>query len=339
MWRPPRAVLAPETVGQRMRPIQHTDALQPSGPENQFTPAVAGGNGRNDRRHTGGCQRLRNGRLGQYSRTYANTGGPAMTDTSYAHLTDKDGVVTVTFNRPDKHNAISDAMTGLLWKAVRDLQTRDDLGAMVIRAVGPYFTAGIDISGIDISERTPSQYLRDYREHTALYDAFEQLDRPVILAAQGHCFGAGVEMAASCDFRFAAPSATFALPEINLAVIPGSGGISRLARLVGPQWVKWLAMAGQSIDAERAREIGLVHEVYPDADFHDRVHAFARHLAGLPRQAVGIAKLAVDLCENTDPTSARQVEQIANAVLAFGDEHKQRVAEFNERGGRRQQRS
>jgi enoyl-CoA hydratase/carnithine racemase len=98
-------------------------------------------------------------------------------------------------------------------------------------------------------------------------------------------------------------------------------------------------MAGQSIDAERAREIGLVHEVYPDAEFHDRVHAFARHLAGLPRQAVGIAKLAVDLCENTDPTSARQVEQIANAVLAFGDEHKQRVAEFNERGGRRQQRS
>jgi enoyl-CoA hydratase len=262
-----------------------------------------------------------------------------MTDTSHAHLTDKDGVVTVTFNRLDKHNAISDAMTGLLWKAVRDLQTRDDLGAMVIRAVGPYFTAGIDISGIDISERTPSQYLRDYREHTALYDAFERLDRPVILAAQGHCFGAGVEMAASCDFRFAAPSATFRLPEIKLAVIPGSGGISRLSRLVGPQWVKWLAMAGQSIDAERAREIGLVHEVYPDAEFHDRVHAFARNLAGLPRQAVGIAKLAVDLCENTDPTSARQVEQIANAVLAFGDEHKQRVAEFNERGGRRQHRS
>ena len=85
----------------------------------------------------------------------------------------------------------------------------------------------------------------------------------------------------------------------------------------------------------KSREIGLVHEVYPDAEFHDRVHAFARHLAGLPRQAVGIAKLAVDLCENTDPTSARQVEQIANAVLAFGDEHKQRVAEFNERGGRR----
>jgi enoyl-CoA hydratase/carnithine racemase len=261
-----------------------------------------------------------------------------MTDKPHAYLTEQDGVVTVTFDRPDKLNAISDEMTGLLWDAVRDLQTRDDLGALVIRAVGPYFTAGIDISSIDISERSPTQYLRDYREHTALYDAFEQLDRPVILAVQGHCFGAGVEMAASCDFRFAAPSATFRLPEIHLAVIPGSGGISRLARLVGPQWAKWLAMGAQSIDAERALAIGLVHEVYPEDGFHDRVHEFAKQLAGLPRQAVGIAKLAVDLCANTDPASARQVEQIANAVLTFGDEHKQRVSEFNERSRLRQER-
>jgi enoyl-CoA hydratase len=254
-----------------------------------------------------------------------------MTGTPHAHVTEQDGVLTVTFDRQDKLNAISAEMTATLWDAVQTVQTRDDLGALVIRAVGPYFTAGIDISGIDISERTPSQYLRDYREHTALYDAFENLDRPVVLAAQGHCFGAGVEMASSCDFRFAAPSATFQLPEINLAVIPGSGGISRLGRLVGPQWVKWLAMAGRAVDAQRALQIGLVHEVYPDAEIHDRVHEFARKLAQLPSQAVGIAKLTVGMCANTDPTSARQVEQIANAVLAFGDEHKQRVATFNDR--------
>jgi enoyl-CoA hydratase/carnithine racemase len=261
-----------------------------------------------------------------------------MTDKPHAHLTEQDGVVTVTFDRPDKLNAISAEMTSLLWEAVRELQSRDDLSVLVIRAVGPYFTAGIDISGIDISERTPSQYLRDYREHTSLYDAFEALDRPIVLAAQGRCFGAGVEMAASCDFRFASPSATFQLPEINLAVIPGSGGISRVARLVGQQWAKWLAMAAQSIDAERALAIGLVHEVYPEDEFHDRVHEFAKQLAGLPHQAVGIAKLAVDLCANTDPASARQVEQIANAVLTFGDEHKQRVTEFNERSRQRQER-
>lgn len=260
-----------------------------------------------------------------------------MTDMPHADLTERDSVMTLTFDRPDKLNAISAEMTGLLWDAVRAMEARDDLRVLVIRAVGSYFTAGIDIAGIDISERTPSQYRRNYLEHTSLYDAFEALDKPIVLAVQGHCFGAGVEMAASCDFRFATPAATFQLPEINLAVIPGSGGISRVARLVGPQWAKWLAMAGQSIDAERAFAIGLVHEVYADEGFHDQVHEFAKKLAGLPRQAVGIAKLAVDVCANTDLASARQVEQIANAVLAFGDEHKERVREFNERSRRRQQ--
>lgn len=259
-----------------------------------------------------------------------------MTDTPHAHLSEQDGVLTVTFDRPDKLNAISAQMTGLLWDAIHALEVRDDLGALVIRAVGPYFTAGIDISGIVISERTPSQYRRDYREHTSLYDAFEALDKPVVLAAHSHCFGAGVEMAASCDFRFASPAATFQLPEINLAVIPGSGGISRITRLIGPQWAKWMAMAGQAVDAEQAFAIGLVHAVYPEDGFHERVHQFARHLVGLPRQAVGMAKLAVDLCVHTDLASARQVEQIANAVLAFGDEHKQRVKEFNDRSRRRQ---
>jgi enoyl-CoA hydratase len=258
-----------------------------------------------------------------------------MTDTPHAHLGEHDGVLTLTFDRPDKLNAIDASMTALMWEAVRALETRDDLGVLVIRAHGPYFTAGIDISGINISERTPSQYRRDYREHTSLYDAFEAVDKPIVLAAQGHCYGAGVEMAVSCDFRFAAPAATFRLPEINLAVIPGSGGISRVTRLVGPQWAKWLALAGQAVDAERALAIGLVHELYPEDGFHERVHDFAQHLASLPRQAVGIAKLAVDVCAYSDPASARQVEQIANAVLALGDEHKDRVREFNQRSPRR----
>ena len=258
-----------------------------------------------------------------------------MSDAPHATLSSRDGVLTVTLDRQDKLNAISPQMTELLWEAVRALASDEDLRVLVIRALGSYFTAGIDITHIDITDRTPSQYRRDYLEHTRLYDEFESIDKPIVLAAQGRCFGAGVEMAASCDFRFAATTATFQLPEINLAVIPGSGGISRVTRLVGPQWAKWLAMAGQPIDAERALAIGLVHEVCPADELHDRVDAFADQLATLPREAVGVAKLTVELCANADPASARHVEQIANAVLAFGDEHKRRVAAFNEPRKRR----
>lgn len=254
-----------------------------------------------------------------------------------ATLTEHDAVLTVTLDRPDKRNAISNEMTAVLWDSVRTVATREDLRVLVIQAVGEYFTAGIDVGEIVVSERSLSQYRRDYRDHTLLYDEFEALDKPVILAAQGPCFGAGLEMATSCDFRFASAAATFALPEIHLAVIPGSGGTSRLTKLVGPQWAKWLAMAGQTIDAERALAIGLVHDVYPADGFHDRVHEFAQKLVTLPREALGIAKVAIDMCAEADPRSARYVEQLANAALALGPEHKQRVAAFAERSARRRE--
>lgn len=258
-----------------------------------------------------------------------------MTDAPHAALTRRDGVLTVTFDRQDKLNAISPQMAEMMREAVRTLASDEELRVLVIRAVGAYFTAGFDITHINVADRTPSQYRRECLEHTSLYDALESIDKPVVLAAQGPCFGAGVEMAASCDFRFASTTATFQLPEINLAVIPGSGGISRVTRLVGPQWAKWLAMAGQPIDAERALAIGLVHEVCPAEELHDRVDAFAGQLAALPREAVGVAKLTIDLCTGADPASARHIEHTANAVLAFGDEHKRRVTAFNERNKRR----
>jgi enoyl-CoA hydratase len=258
-----------------------------------------------------------------------------MSESPHATLTEHDAVLTVTFERPDKLNAIDAEMTAVLWDAVRTLADRDDLCVLVIRAIGDYFSAGIDIGEIVISERTLSRYRRDYRDHTRLYDEFEAVDKPIILAAQGHCFGAGVEMAASCDFRFASSAATFQLPEIDLAVIPGSGGTSRLTKLVGPHWTKWLAMAGERIDAERALLIGFVHDVFGPDEFDERVDRFARRLAGLPREALGIAKVAVDMCTNADPTSARYVEQLANAALAAGEEHKRLVAEFIQRSQRR----
>src|SRR3546814_20989011 len=69
--------------------------------------------------------------------------------------------------------------------------------------------------------------------------------KPIILAAQGTCLGAGMEMVMSCDFRFCTPSAEWAVPEIRLGVLQGSGGSSRLARIVGPAWAKYLAIAGR----------------------------------------------------------------------------------------------
>ena len=172
---------------------------------------------------------------------------------------------------------------------------------------------------------------RQYRDQAMhdFYDYLEGIEKPVVLAAQGNCFGVGIELGASCDFRLAAEGVDFALPEVaNLAVIPGSGGISRLTRLIGPHWTKWMAMAGQRISAQRAVEIGLVHAVYPAEDFAERVQELARHLASLPGEAVGLAKLAIDSAVTADRRTARDFDRLAQTLLFSSHDFVERQRAF-----------
>ena len=172
---------------------------------------------------------------------------------------------------------------------------------------------------------------RRYRELHDLFDLFEQVEKPVVVAAHGPCLGGALELALSCDFRLAATDSWFALPEIKLGVLPGSGGTSRLTRTVGPAWARWLVMAGKSVTAPEALQIGLVHAVHPADSFDDEVAAFVARLAELPGEAVGLAKIAIDLAERLDRTSGRDLERITNTMLMSSQEHRDRVADLKRR--------
>ncbi len=194
-------------------------------------------------------------------------------------FTQGDGIITVTFDRQEKLNAINAQMSATLWEAATAVADRDDLRCMVITGRGQYFTCGMDLTSPwgtrpgnpETEQLHPGwNFRRNYRSHHLLYDEFESIEKPIILAAQGHCLGAGLEMATSCDFRFCAPDTEFGFPEVHLGVIAGSGGMSRLTRLVGPAWGKWLAMAGMRVGGEQAREVGLVHECIPEINFPSR---------------------------------------------------------------------
>ena len=250
---------------------------------------------------------------------------------------EQDNVLTIVFNRDSKLNALSDNMIDELRRAAEDLGDRRDLSVMVIRATGRYFTAGLDIgslaSRLEEANGSTSALRRSYRRLHLLFDELESIEKPIVLAAHAPCFGVGVELGASCDFRIASDAATFALPEVpNLGVIPGSGGISRVTRLIGPHWAKWLVMAGHTVDAASALQIGLVHAVHSQDSFDDEVDKFVQRLARLPREAVGIAKLAIDATASMDRGTARDFERLANTVLALSDEHRALVRQFGERG-------
>jgi enoyl-CoA hydratase/carnithine racemase len=263
-----------------------------------------------------------------------------MTDTDQYMLERSDGVLTLTFTREAKLNAVSSAMVDGLRAATAEFGDDDKLRVFVITARGRYFTAGIDIldSGVGGTRgRTsdggysPRRLRREYRKLHLILDELEAIEKPTVLAAQGPCLGFGVELSASCDFRLASRAAHFALPELpNLAVIAGSGGVSRITRLVGPHWGKWLAI-GEPLDSSEALRVGLVHAVYPEEEFAEQTIRFARKLAALPSEALGVAKVAVDVAADVDRRTARDFDRYANTILLMSDEHNAMTEAFRNR--------
>ncbi|MBX9897590.1 MAG: enoyl-CoA hydratase/isomerase family protein [Qipengyuania sp.] len=242
---------------------------------------------------------------------------------------DRNGaILTFAFDRPDKYNAFTRPMLAALRDAFETFANDGDLRVLLIRATGRYFSSGMDVTalGAGPADEGPSGFRRRYRESAwhRLYDEFEAIEKPIVVAHQGPCLGAALEMSLSCDFRLASDTAHYALPELNMGMIPGSGGTSRLVRMIGGHWARYMIMANRPIGAEQARTVGLVHEVYPAAEFDRQVGEFCLSLAAQPPEALAAAKLAIELAADLDRTQARNVERLANSSL-FGREEQARV--------------
>jgi enoyl-CoA hydratase len=245
------------------------------------------------------------------------------------------GILTLTFTRDAKLNAVSDEMVDVMRVAASDLADDESIRALIFTAEGRYFTAGKDIGQMGTHSSSGVALRRNYRRLHELFDEFERIEKPVILAAQGPCLGVGVELASSCDFRFASPRSTFGLPELpNLAVLPGSGGISRFTRIVGPHWARWLAMAGENVDAETAVHMGFVHRIFPEDGFHASVDAWVRKLVTNSAEALGLAKITIDAAVDSDRRTARHIDRMANTMLLNTAEHHDKIAAFNARSKR-----
>ena len=241
-----------------------------------------------------------------------------------------EGILTITFNRPEKYNAINTEMLERLAELTAEFRENDDLRIMLITANGKYYSAGMDMSAGLAPETESGIYFRNWyrKSFHMLFDELEAIEKPVISAAQGPCLGGALEMALSCDFRLAAASASYGLPETNLGGLPGSGGTSRLTRIVGTAEAKWMIMAAQTVSAERALRTGLIHDIYPDETFASQCLDFARHLTTLPREVLGMAKLAIEAAKDLDRATARNIERIANTPLSQSREHRELVNAF-----------
>ncbi len=255
-----------------------------------------------------------------------------MTDLKYLEL-EKHGAVTVMrMNRPETLNAWNLEMRHEMRDTVVELVEDQDLRVLIITGTGRAFSAGEDVRGMgDLT----SLGTRGFRAHARMFhnvlDNIEQMEVPVIAAINGVAAGGGCELALSCDFRFAAESGRLGLPENNVGLIPGSGGISRLVKVVGPSQAKRLVMTGEVIPASRAKEIGLVDEVYPDDELMPRAMEFAQTLAEKAPLALATAKVVINQCMNVDIETGRNFERIGQSVLKLTEDHKEGALSFIEK--------
>jgi enoyl-CoA hydratase/carnithine racemase len=239
-----------------------------------------------------------------------------------------DGILIATLNRPEKLNAITPQMMALFDQAVLRFRDTPELKVMLIRATGRYFCSGADLrsgGGAQSSGRSASQIRETHRTGLngmhRIYDEMEHIEKPFVVAHHAACVGGGLEMSLSCDFRLAAKSAEYGFPEGLFGVLPASNGVSRLTRICGPHWARYLIMANLRASAEKAMYMGLVHEVFPDETFEDEVMAFCRHLAKQNGEQMGTAKLAIELAYEVGRDQARHVERLANSALMLNPDY------------------
>lgn len=255
-----------------------------------------------------------------------------MTEAPHLLVHEESGVLVATLNRPDKLNALSLKLMHALGEAVEHFRDTPSLKVMLIRAAGRYFSAGADLkesgsgsfheigeSGSAIREmhrRLPSRMRQ-------IWDEIEHIEKPFVVAHQGMCVGGSLEMSLSCDFRLAAASAGYAFPEAKFGVLPATNGVSRLTRLVGPHWARYLIMANMPATAQEAWNMGLVHKVFPDETFQEDALGFCRHLTRQNSEMMGTAKLAIELAADLGADQAAAVERMANSALMLAPSYRE----------------
>jgi len=237
-----------------------------------------------------------------------------------------DGVLTLTLNRPEVLNAITPALLDEVTESLRDAASGRAVRAVIITGAGRGFCSGQDLraaaseGGLDVGA-----VLRDH--YTPAIRAIRSMDQPVIAAVNGVAAGAGFSLALACDLRIAAESATFVQAFVRIGLIPDLASTYFLPRLIGPARAAELTMLGDTVDAARALELGIVNRVVPDAELAPIAAELAGRLARGPR-SIGLTKRALEVShengleaqlgvEERLQTEATTTSDFAEGVSAF----------------------
>jgi enoyl-CoA hydratase/carnithine racemase len=207
---------------------------------------------------------------------------------------DRGAVRHVVLNRPEKRNAMNQALLVQLSEALRGAASDASMHCVVLRGEGAVFSAGVDLGELMSFAGDPS-VLRPFRNvFLDCANLCEAMPKPVVCQIHRACFGGALEVALGCDLRIAADDSQLGLPEVKFGIIPDVGGSSRLPAVVGLGRAKELIMTAATIDAAEAHRIGLVNRVVPATELDLATQAFVDELLANSHVAVGRAKRVID---------------------------------------------
>ena len=195
---------------------------------------------------------------------------------------ERDGIATITFNRPEQRNAIGYDMWLGLERIAKDLDSSSRTRVVVFRGSGDEaFSAGADIKEFE-SHRSDSAKARVYAAAVErALDSIEGLSKPTICVIKGYCVGGGCELASACDLRIAAEDARMGITAARLGIAIGYGEMRRLVQLAGRGGALYILLTGRLLNAQEALRMGLVHQVVPVAELEEQASRLVEQVASL----------------------------------------------------------
>ena len=244
-------------------------------------------------------------------------------------FTNEAGVATLTFNRPERLNALNAETMAEVTAVLEQTARNPEIRVLLMTGQGRAFIAGADINEFLQFDPLAARQFADSAQVMAV--KLEQLPIPVIACVNGFALGGGCEMAMACDIIYASEAAKFGQPEVNLGIMPGFGGSQRLARLVGKGLAKELCLTGRLVDAAEAKAMGLAARVFPAATFMEECTKVARSLAAKGRVSLRAIKQTIDRGFDLDLKNACALEADAFALCFASPDAKEGAAAFLEK--------
>lgn len=236
-----------------------------------------------------------------------------------------DGVAWVTLNRPAKRNALNMALRGALDHSLAELAADDGVRVVVVTGAGTAFCAGADLSDAPATTRHPmAEPGRPVAESLAAFT------KPLIAAINGPAFGGGLELALACDLRVGARGAIFALPEVRIGSLPGSGGTQRLVRAIGPAVAARMLFSGEPLSAAEALRTGLISDLVEPDELPDFTGGLARRISGNAPLSLLAAKQCLAAAGQAQLPAGLELERALWTLLSTTEDRREGRAAFRE---------